>query len=82
MKIIVTESHIQKGARYDGGSCPIALAIMEKLKLNPAHIAVAPTFITYYGGGIYRLPRKVLQFIDMFDRGEEVKPLSFDLNVK
>lgn len=82
MKITVTESHIQKGARYNGGSCPIALAIMEKMKLNPAHIAVAPTFVVFYRGGIHRLPTKALEFIDIFDRGAEAKPFSFNLNVK
>ncbi len=64
--------------------CAIAAAIMSQV---PAarHIKVTPETISYLDVNrqeriVYQTPPKAAEFIDHWDRGEQVEPVSFMLN--
>lgn len=75
MKISVTQKHIDRGIRENMRSCPIALAIRERIG---AEVSVGANYAHCPGKGVWwMLPIKINDFIREFDRGIEVKPFTF-----
>lgn len=87
-KIDVTEEHIKRGIRYQCNSCPVALAVGDKVT---SYVKAGCTYIrlidpiTRYGNDSllkqYRTPKFVADFIERFDAGAETGPFSFELNI-
>jgi hypothetical protein len=81
LKIKVTKEHISRGGIYGGGSrdCPIALAVKElmpkhkarEVRVGPANIRLTRSIKRYP----FSLP--VERFIQRFDAGVRVKPITF-----
>ena len=82
MKIDVTQEHINKGQRGDSFSCPVALALLDEGFIRPS---IGSVFIEELGytltrkGFIVRTPHVASRFTRNFDRGDEVKSFSFEL---
>jgi len=80
MRIEVGQRHIDHGKRFYCKQCPVALAIQE-----------ATGDVTWWVGGKYTwrwghpgdpvvpLSSEVIEFIQTFDRGQDVEPFAFDL---
>ena len=79
MKVNVTSEHIKAGRRRKMSSCPIALAI--KGKDTSKHVEVYGTGGVYVAGASYfpTNAEKFLTFMDNFDKGKSVTPVSFTL---
>ena len=81
LKITVRRKHIRKGDPQDDGSCPIALALIDKGYCSPS----VGSETTFYTDGDKRytsnLPRSARRFVSSFDAGRKVKPFSFFLNI-
>ena len=77
MKIQVTEEDIKNGVRHFCSSCPVALAIK---KLYPAEtwVSVSARRVVIEETS-YDLPEVAITFIQMFDKGQKVEPITFDL---
>jgi hypothetical protein len=72
VKIKVTQDHINRGKAFNGGYCPVALAIREQtqnVSVNNREVRIT--------GGCYHLPRSATRFITNFDRHKSVKPFMF-----
>lgn len=89
MKIAVEKRHIDKGLPQTCDSCPIALAVREKLGryayVDCGEVHVYPTSerpydLTMYEA-VYELPEKAIDFYKMFDDHEDVEPLEFSMNL-
>lgn len=80
MKIEVKQHHIDAGVKKN--ACPVALAINEKLEMQPGSVFVHPNIVSI-GEGIHLwvvgLPLSVNTFIRQFDSGDKVEPFSFEL---
>lgn len=81
MKIKVTQEHIHLGERCNSRGCPVFLAIADAgLDVQ----AVTNFYVRYYAelGLVSRLlPPKAQRFIASNDRGEDVAPFSFSLDL-
>lgn len=76
--LTVTDKHIRSGERDDCVLCPIALAFTHAYP--DVQFGVYPTSIYVMEDGEamhYELPREAIKFIDKFDNGIEVQPLTF-----
>ena len=79
MLVQVTKDHIKRGHRKTSGNCPVALAIRE---LGYEYVVVGSMTCTYakayhlpsQGGD---LPSEVTRFIERFDNGVSVEPITF-----
>lgn len=77
--INVTEKHIKNGLAFEGGSCPVALALID-MGYNKR---VGNTLIFNINMIADQfLPRSACRFIRNFDDGKKVKPFSFYYNDK
>lgn len=84
--IQVTEKLIKAGCRGSNMECPIALAIQPHLR-SDEYVKVSPYSVSVYDAADQRycefaLPTIAKAFIVMFDRGETVKPFSFQLDLR
>jgi len=86
----ITEAYGRKRQRdYDpGADCPIAVAVDERLHAVSSGkrrrmVYVTSTSVQWFrGAGMYRefeLPTEAKIFVQQYDKGARVKPLSFDL---
>lgn len=81
MIISVTEKDIVAGSRGSSISCPIALAL-KRCGLKDVHAYTTHILVTKGKEEFSSVPsRKVLQFINKFDRGLTVKPFRFTLSI-
>lgn len=79
MKIQVTQDDIDKGEIENPNTCAIARAV--KRETHRRHVGI------YEDNGIeiekdhYKMPwtKTIRNFIDRFDKGEKVRPFSFEL---
>ena len=78
MKIQVRAFHIKSGVREDPFYCPIARAI--HAKRPKANVYVDRDGLEL-NGRLIKLPLRVVRFIEAFDDGKEVKPMSFNLSL-
>ena len=89
MIIDVTQEHINNGVPKSPMSCPIALAMREKMQLPKGTVSVHSARqifaqknstrswrVTYYDEEV------VYDFIDRFDHERPVHPFSFELDAK
>lgn len=85
MKLKVERRHINKGQRGDTNSCPIALALVEALNLEPGSANVSGLGIIDLCYQEYCLSfeysRAVEEFTVNFDRARKVNPTEFDLKM-
>lgn len=81
-RIEVTEKHIKKGNPEDPFNCPVALAVRAVTK-KPIVGVVEDRIILaddeYSDQTKFVVPKKVTRFIERFDDGKSVQPLSFSL---
>lgn len=75
----VTQEDIEQGIQEDECRCPVALCLRRTLDLAPTEICVADAWVEVRGKK-HIAPREVELFIDLFDRGEQVFPFSFELD--
>ena len=85
VKVNVTASCIHWGCKKEGSSCPVARAIRKCLP-NAWSVDVGDDELAVMSSGYTTwikvpLPKKAREFIAAFDRGWEVRPFSFTLNV-
>ncbi len=83
MNINITTEDIINGTQQNCGKCPIARAI-NKISRNTCE--VFNTIVCFYSDdGRYEntcfLPHNAMCFIGAFDRGEEVFPMSFEMDI-
>ena len=83
----VEPRHIKKGIRGNPGKCAIALALktsLRKMHLKAKSMCVCSETELRLKDGDYQatLPAKADKFIDQFDTGMRVKPISFVLRFK
>lgn len=84
-KISVTEEHIRNGLMADCESCPVAIAIREKI-ISSADVNVT-RFQTIIGDEELLImrrftnPKQVMDFTRNFDHLIPVKPFSFYLDI-
>jgi hypothetical protein len=77
--INVTMMDIAKGKKMRGGWCPVALAMRRK---GFKRVCVnGYTWKKRHDGKNYPMPESVAIFASLFDRGEEVSPFKFTLEV-
>lgn len=77
--ITVTDDHIKQGVKRECTLCPVALAI--RSQLPDSNIDVYRSTFLIAAGHIIKAPESVRKFIDKFDKGMDVKPFSFYLEV-
>ena len=91
MIIEVTEKHIEDGIRKNCEHCPVALAVREATGSRSALVSVYPydeehTEIELHipGDKIRRIraPKIVDSFASSFDKGIEVHPFTFELDLE
>ena len=87
----VKDFHIEQGTRGSTHSCPIALAL-EEIILPDIFPSVGSTngFITFCDEKednnsplprIVKMPDEATGFVAIFDRGGEVRPFAFELDI-
>lgn len=76
ISINVEQKHIDGGERDHGTKCAIALAIREMVD-SDTDLEVDGTGIKI-GYEYFDIPEEVKEFIDRFDKGEPVEPISFE----
>lgn len=82
IKVKVTQSHIDKGARGSCWKCPIALALIEATNLTWRVYDATAYYYRKNGAEIQiMLPFEVSRFVKNFDKGEIVKPFEFEVVV-
>lgn len=74
MRVIVRQDHIKKGIRDDPYYCPIGLAVREFT--GRIDVRVTGTCIQMGAKALY-LPNKAKQWIEKFDQGKKVEPITF-----
>jgi len=79
MKITVTADDICKGAKNDGGKCPIALAIKRITGKEKVDVGADDIECVLIGNGRYFLPEDAIHFYQNFDNDDVVEPFEFDL---
>jgi len=82
MTIKVTQGHINRGARFNSESCPIALALMDNgihgFRVAPTYARRGYPFVELNEDEIISLPEKATDFIRSFDGHKAVEPFEFD----
>lgn len=83
--IEVTQEHIDRGARKYCGGCPVALAIAEKVA-DGVDVRVGGYWVSCQrGDGVSAsdiIPGPIQSFIERFDNGASVSPLTFELELR
>lgn len=79
----ITQQHIGDGIQSDRCSCAVALAIKEATSFY--YVAVGAMTFDYQAKALtyplrMELSPKVMDFIEKFDDGDPVSPMSFTLN--
>ena len=82
MKIDVTEEYIRKGIPEKPESCPISLAVKESGKFD--WVSTGTRTLSYHDPVLMEtvcryLSPELEQFVTAYDDGEDVGPISFDL---
>lgn len=79
VKVSITHNHIDYGRPRRCSACPIALAVNELTKddVSPKVYAHAISF----GGFFACLPTEAMEFINSFDRAEDVYPIDFRIDI-
>lgn len=88
IKIEVTQKHIDLGATESADSCPVALAIADKLKTSDFNIGVE-VYNSYMTFELEKepyviecnIPESVEKFIKAFDAEEGGEPFEFELEI-
>lgn len=86
MKFNVTRAHITLGEIGSLCSCPVALAIKERLR-EGVSLAVRGDSVVFYrvtrttADPSFELPGHVTEFVHHFDRRYEVSPFAFELEL-
>lgn len=83
IEVNVTKEDIIKGVPKDGQSCPIALALLRATGAD--EVDVTRESITIDRGGVrkrIKAPETATAFIDAFDYGYALDPISFTLEFK
>ena len=78
-EIQITPEHLENGCRCDAGSCPLALAIKDELRLS--RVSVGQGRVTFLNGLSRRLPPEAVKFQEDFDAYQYVPLLKFKLSV-
>lgn len=81
MKIKVTKHHIYKGSLGNCYECPIALALKHAGFTN---VWVVDLDLQVYYNGRNRIlptPQSCYDFIHNFDKGQDVEPFEFELDL-
>lgn len=78
VKVKVESRHIKAGVAGDTGNCAIALAIREMMP----HVTrlIVDSLGIWFDGRLHRA-KGVDTFVRAFDRGEAVKPCTFEIAV-
>lgn len=84
--IEVSDLHIVKGSRQDCRSCPVALAVKQKVRpiWSKCGVLVRHHSIRIRVGRramFVKVPVKVTRFIERFDNWEKVRPIYFWLDL-
>lgn len=84
IKIEVTEEDIKDGVRENVKQCPVARAVLRQLDFaEVVEVSMGGIDINFDVPGRkfirYKIPKKVMRFIQRFDEGKSVKPFSFVL---
>lgn len=74
MRVKVLASDIEKGTPISCSMCPIARAVKRMVKHT--RVRVTDSFITV-GAKTYRTPAIARRFVDRYDMGKTVKPITF-----
>jgi hypothetical protein len=72
----VGRKHIEKGVRWSGQHCPIALALKG---MGYWHVYVTRDWTEIKGLGPVTMTTRARNFIDRFDGGRPVRPATFRL---
>ena len=74
LRVRVLKRHIKAGKPESSCSCPIAQAVRE---VSPKKKRVSVSHFLTVGKKHYDLPKVAIRFIDRFDAGKSVKPITF-----
>lgn len=74
MKINIKEKHIVNGIPGNPYSCPLALAVREKLNLVIGQVVVTTEQLIVLNEGKI-LTQELVKFINAFDEGQQVNPI-------
>lgn len=77
MKIEVTERDILLGKKNSTTDDPISRAIRRRIKYESLVSVGSPTVLI--GNKVFDLPKKMINWIDNYDRGSKVDPITFIL---
>lgn len=84
-KIQVKKKHITSGTGSCAGTntCPIALAVLEQTNFTHVSVQWTHTFLFKNDAEYYKIKNTpaMKKFIDAFDNGHHVKPMSFILDI-
>jgi len=78
MRIKVTKADIKRGIKRSCSACPVTLAVKRYVK-NKFFVSSSPYSISL-GSVHYEIPRVARDFINAFDRGMLVEPMTFELS--
>jgi len=79
IKIEVNKFDILMGARFCPLFCPVSRAISREIG---GYCRVSSNLVFDLKGiKLFKLPKEVIKFIDDFDKGKEVEPITFELEV-
>lgn len=88
MKIAVTADDIREGRRYVCERCPVALALLracaDGVFVRASYFSAALWFAGREAacqGHVTAFPAEATRFVDDFDRGLDVAPFEFELDV-
>lgn len=74
----VTDNCINNGSIISANSCPVSLAIREKLPMAEVSVGFAGIKIN---DKTFPLPKSVEKFVPLYDAGIAVEPFSFVLDI-
>lgn len=82
--IPVTEEHIEKGEKEDPASCPIALAIRDKLGEESYPEVLSHEFIIFLDGSRHdgTIDEEIANKIKEYDTNEEMKPMNIIIEIE
>jgi hypothetical protein len=80
MKFTLTKSDIKKGIRGDFTSCPVVIRIKRELGSLVDTVTVHTDNILI-NGIEHKTPKRVVRFINKFDEGKPVEPITFELKL-
>jgi len=81
MKITVTKEDILEGIPRKSSSCPIAIAMWRKFKVDYISVRYSRAYVAPSGASVplcYKLPLSAREFIRNFDAGNNVYPFEFE----